>query len=237
MKYAVSTVPAALVLLGHVLVCSAVGLTPPTSQSRRSSAHGALDSPTGRGGVAIQGYEEATFRRSADELVNLIATPTGAGANGTGLPGCDEFMRSCLEHVKGLVATIDQSYTDKQIQGVLENECLLEKAFPNVTEDGFNDEKSCMVFAKKLTAARHAELADGSQTGYGQFCSSYYMHLGGDCFQKAVAPSSQPEQKEKGGSGFWWKISFIVLAVVVLVAIGLYAARRLRQRPGAAGAA
>jgi len=242
MKYALVTAPWAALLLGASIVGSVASLK--TSGSQKPPAHGNMEATSAGGGVknvvfglAAQGSKVAAVRQGVDDLVHFLEA-TNASSTNSDPPGCDEFIASCLQHVKALVARIDHSYTDVQLQSVLENECWLEKRFPNVTEDGFEDEKSCQEFAKKLTTARHQELADGAQTGYGSFCNSYYVHLGGDCFHGAVATPTKPEPKKADeGSGLWWKISLIVLAVVGLVAIGLYAARRLRQRGNESGQA
>merc|ERR1719316_348881 len=56
------------------------------------------------------------------------------------LPGLKAFLPACLAHTKAMVNQIDRSYTDLQLQTVLENECKLSKEFPALYEDGFSSQ-------------------------------------------------------------------------------------------------
>lgn len=149
--------------------------------------------------------QQRELRHSADRLIHFLevgdtvkAGSTGGGndyaeANATAapqkMPPYDEYLPQCLAHVKEVVATIDEEYTDVQIQTVLTNECLLEKQFPSAHEDGFESEEACHEFARMLTEARNEELNSGSQTGYQDFCKTYYDHK-----VAGTSPQSQSAQ-------------------------------------------
>jgi len=70
------------------------------------------------------------------------------------LPPLKEFMPQCLAHLEQLIAMVDRSYTDSHLQTVLENECILEKDFPNSCDSGFSRNKHCHDFAEQLHEAR-----------------------------------------------------------------------------------
>jgi len=90
------------------------------------------------------------------------------------LPGLKAFLPACLAHTKAMVNQIDRSYTDLQLQTVLENECKLSKEFPALYEDGFSSHKACLSFAQSLTEARFNELEGGKPEGYTKFCNKFY---------------------------------------------------------------
>jgi len=88
------------------------------------------------------------------------------------------LLRECIAHVKEIVATVDHSYTDMQLQHVLEQQCHLDHEFEG-PEDGFDGHDHCKDFALKLKNARHEEVETGCEHGYTTFCEDYYIHKGG----------------------------------------------------------
>jgi len=90
------------------------------------------------------------------------------------LPPLADFMPSCLAHLEQLIRMVDRSYTDNNLQTVLENECLLEKDFPSSCDSGFERHTHCHDFAAQLHKARWLELDTGSDEGYKQACKDYY---------------------------------------------------------------
>lgn len=103
----------------------------------------------------------------------------------------EEFEPRCLDHVHALVARVDQSYTDVQLESNLLHQCEMEKEFPHSYEHGFNSHEACREFAKKLTRARMHELETGSDKGYREFCHDFYEH---------VYPPKKAKKTEKAGS-------------------------------------
>merc|ERR1719160_765402 len=81
-----------------------------------------------------------------------------------------EFRPKCLDHVDGMMKTIDRDYSDAQIETVLTNECIHSKEFPNAVETGIRKEETCKKFAKQLAEAREEELYSDSKEGYEKFC-------------------------------------------------------------------
>lgn len=118
------------------------------------------------------------------------------------------FKPKCLAHVEKLIHSIDRSYTDEQLQTVLENECKLAQEFPNSQKSGYNSHDKCMEFAKKLATARDHELKTGETQQYAKFCEEYHHHLENDpvvppaklnatnC-TKAAAPRTAPAATAK----------------------------------------
>lgn len=111
------------------------------------------------------------------------------------------------------------------IQTVLENECLLNKEFPTVVDHGFDNHKACMYFAKSLSKARHAELADGSTDGYKTFCKEFYQK------KRASMPGLDKAGEKAAERGFnWvWRVWVIVIAFGLFLA-GLAAVAFMKKR-------
>lgn len=87
-----------------------------------------------------------------------------------------QFLPACMEHLKTLVHKVDASYTDVQLETVLETECEHEKNFPLVYEDGFQKTSHCKDFACLLVDAREAELRkDGWVVAYNKACEAYWF--------------------------------------------------------------
>lgn len=109
-------------------------------------------------------------RRSGavQELLGILANEM---QNKQPLP---EFLPVCLAHVKRLIAAIDRSYTDVQLQFMLEHECWLVKTFPHAYSHGFESHRACKCFSEKLVSCRMWELHDGSQERYTEFCTAYF---------------------------------------------------------------
>jgi len=128
----------------------------------------------------------ASTKKAEDQLLHFLETERSLEKDASSLPPYEDFMPACLEHTENLVHSVDDSYSDMQLRKVLEDECERDKEFISA-EDGFNDHKACMKFAKELTAARNKELKSGSDKGYKAFCERYYVHKGGE----------KPKKKEK----------------------------------------
>lgn len=94
-----------------------------------------------------------------------------------GHPSKEEFMPKCLAHTEQLVKTIDQEYTDEQLESVLVHDCELTREFPNSHKASFASHEACLEFAEKLTKCRHEELETGKDECYTTFCEDYYTHL------------------------------------------------------------
>jgi hypothetical protein len=129
----------------------------------------------------------------------------------------DAFKPKCLEHVKKLIGSVDQSYTDEQLETALQNECKLAQEFPKSVKSGYKSHDKCMEFAKKLAAARNEELKSGDASAYDKFCAEYHKHLENDpvvepkppapvavnstntsnCSQTKTAPVSAPKSPKK----------------------------------------
>merc|ERR1719359_1285389 len=89
----------------------------------------------------------------------------------------EEFMTKCLAHVNELVYTLDNSYTDIQLETVLQHECQLSQEFPKSRSSNFRSHEACMAFSTKLAKARREEIDTGKTDGYNDFCLQYYTHM------------------------------------------------------------
>lgn len=128
---------------------------------------------------------------SASSTVHLLRRHTGSP---------EEFMSQCLDHVHQLVNTIDQHYTDVQLESVLKHDCELTKEFPATRDASYKSHEACLEFASKLTDCRMQELRTGKSSQYQGFCQSYYEHLGGARQVTRRAPAqAAPEQKFDSG--------------------------------------
>jgi len=127
----------------------------------------------------------------------------------------EDFLPGCLVHTAELVQSIDASYTDMQIQTVLENECLLKKEFPTVVDHGFDDHGDCMHFAESLSKARHAEVREGSTDGYKTFCKEFFEN------KARPLPGLDEAVDKAAGHGFsWvWRVWVIVIAFGIFLAV------------------
>eukprot|EP00929_Paragymnodinium_shiwhaense_P030999 TRINITY_DN17467_c0_g1_i2.p2 TRINITY_DN17467_c0_g1~~TRINITY_DN17467_c0_g1_i2.p2 ORF type:complete len:250 (-),score=75.50 TRINITY_DN17467_c0_g1_i2:157-849(-) len=152
----------------------------------------------------------------------------------------------CIAHVDKLVQTIDRSYTDVQIVPNLEQQCILEHFFPHVREDGFKEQKACHDFAVKFAEARERELYDekGAKDGYKAWCADFYAHKYGSgeskkekkevkeektekvTLEKETTPAPEPAKK---GNSNYWKLGLGLLAILILLALGCFAAAGRRQ--------
>jgi len=95
----------------------------------------------------------------------------------------EQFMPACIRHLRELIAEVDRSYTDIQLESVLKHECWMEKQFPKSCDSGFDKEKHCHEFSKKLVAARDEELETGKTDGYKTGCEDYFVLRGGSLKQ------------------------------------------------------
>lgn len=132
---------------------------------------------------------------ASSSTVHLLRQPAGSP---------DEFMSQCLDHVHQLVNTIDQHYTDVQLESVLVHDCELTKEFPATRETSYKSHEACLDFAKKLTNCRMQELQTGKSAQYQGFCQSYYEHLGGSgALQRAPAQKQAGLEKPKWDGWDW----------------------------------
>uniref|UniRef100_A0A7S4USN1 Uncharacterized protein n=1 Tax=Alexandrium monilatum TaxID=311494 RepID=A0A7S4USN1_9DINO len=129
----------------------------PAEPAAASVSLGALSKVTG------------VLRLATDELLHFLEAA---------LPPYEDFLPACMSHVKKVVQGIDRSYTDLQLQTVLEHECSRDEQFMTV-ESGLKEREVCMEFAEQLASARMKELDSGSTEGYAAFCQDYYKHKGG----------------------------------------------------------
>jgi len=151
----------------------------------------------------------AFAKKAEDQLLHFLESERSLESSAASLPPYEDFMPACLEHTEELVHSVDQSYTDIQLQKVLEDECLLDKQFTTV-EDGFDDHQACMKFAKELTAARNKELKTGSDKGYKTFCERFFVHKGGEKPEKKEKKEKKREKKtQKTKRSQSWKTSQI----------------------------
>jgi hypothetical protein len=115
----------------------------------------------------------------------------GCQAENNTMPPYNAFMPACVKHLRQLIAEVDGSYTDIQLEAVLEHECWYSKKFPRSCDSGFEETKHCRKFAQQLVTARDDELQTGSKSGYHQACEDYFILRGG------VMPSAGLEKKSK----------------------------------------
>jgi hypothetical protein len=143
------------------------------------------------------------------KLLNFLASENDKKE----LPPFDVYLPACLDHLHGLVDSLDSAYTDVQLHAVLVDECWLKKSFPESHDSSFSTDAACKKFATSLVNARYLELQMGSQEGYEGFCADYYVHIGGDLGKKkAEAP---PPPKKRSRTPFPWH--FVVVAAVILI--------------------
>jgi len=176
----------------------------------------------GQGRLASTADSEAAMqaltRATAASTSSLVRFLTGAS-----LPPFDQYLPACLAHVERVVQSIDSSYSDVQIETVLNNECGLEKEFPNAHSDGFKNEDSCRHFAKLLADARHIELGTDSKMAYEGFCAEYYAHKKGKEVKKA-APEEEPKKKKRS-QGTMFMIT-AALAILLIIAAVIFVMKR-----------
>eukprot|EP00927_Polykrikos_kofoidii_P046887 TRINITY_DN40_c0_g1_i1.p1 TRINITY_DN40_c0_g1~~TRINITY_DN40_c0_g1_i1.p1 ORF type:complete len:193 (-),score=33.45 TRINITY_DN40_c0_g1_i1:263-757(-) len=91
----------------------------------------------------------------------------------------DAFLPQCLTYIAKLLKRLDRSYTDVQIQPVLEHVCSHEPDFPHAAEDGFSNKATCQEFAEMLANARETERQTGSKDAYEEYCKKYHEHISG----------------------------------------------------------
>lgn len=128
--------------------------------------------------LPVEGY--AALQRLLDEL-RVGSTPSVqlSALRGPRMSAA-EFVPKCVEHVDELVHTIDQHYTDAQLEAVLTHDCQLTKEFPASRTSSFRSHEACLEFAKELTRCRMEELETGKTGQYEAYCQSYFEHLGGE---------------------------------------------------------
>lgn len=141
------------------------------------------------------------------------------------LPSLERFLPGCEAHVREVIATVDLHYTDNSLQLALEQQCSLDKQFPEVHEDGYSHADACKKGAKLLVQARRLELEEGSLKGYMNFCVEYYAHVGGT-MAEVKDSSVLPDLKRPGINFDWnlpwkWILLFIVLAILVLLIVAV----------------
>eukprot|EP00927_Polykrikos_kofoidii_P046891 TRINITY_DN40_c0_g1_i5.p1 TRINITY_DN40_c0_g1~~TRINITY_DN40_c0_g1_i5.p1 ORF type:complete len:162 (-),score=27.27 TRINITY_DN40_c0_g1_i5:239-724(-) len=132
----------------------------------------------------ITSEQHQTVMLDADSLVDVSFSNTTADANASAnVSGNasvnDTFVPQCLTYIAKLLKRLDRSYTDVQIQPVLENVCSHEPDFPHVAEDGFSDKATCQEFAEMLANARETERQTGSKDAYEEYCKKYHEHISG----------------------------------------------------------
>merc|ERR1719379_3184595 len=76
-----------------------------------------------------------------------------------------------------MTSSIDEKYSDEQIEEVLLHECDLARQYPESRKSGFKSHEACKVFAKKLAKARAEEVKTGNTEQYEEFCKEYHHHL------------------------------------------------------------
>lgn len=89
----------------------------------------------------------------------------------------EEFKPHCVNHVTKMVSKIDESYTEEEIEAILQHECDLARQNPESRKSGFKSHQACKVFATKLAKARAEEVKTGNTNQYEQFCKEYHHHL------------------------------------------------------------
>lgn len=188
-------------------------------QSRHSPATSSLQTEhraSGAQPLADAHASELAMKRGAGNLLHLLAEDEEKSKNNEGDVDFKTFLPGCLVHTAEVVQRIDRSYTDMQIQTVLEHECHLSKDFPAIHSSGFDDHATCMDFAKFLAEARHDELADGSTKGYKKFCQNFFEHKGG-----SIPGLSEEGETAKNRLSMAWQAIYIMLALVPVVLIAL----------------
>lgn len=169
--------------------------------------------------LAPRGY--AALQRLLDELRIGSAPAVQLSVLRGPRMSATEFVPKCVEHVDELVHTIDQHYTDAQLEAVLTHDCELTKEFPASRTSSFRSHEACLEFAKELTRCRMEELETGKTEQYEAYCQSYFEHLGGEgtvdsapaearAVHKAAAPAPAAAQapepavsKLPEGMGSW----------------------------------
>jgi len=137
-----------------------------------------------------------SINRAEDHLLHFLEMQRSLENGTVNLPPYADFMPACLEHTKDLVQSLDQGYTDMQLQQNLELECHRDKEF-KTAEDGFDGHKACLKFASELTAARKKELKSGSLRGYRQFCEKFFVHKGGEKPKKEKKEKKEKTEKQE----------------------------------------
>lgn len=137
-------------------------------------------------------------------------------------PTMEHFVPVCMSHVHRLVNRIDLSYTDAQLQTVLENECWLMDHFDKVYVQTFHDDKDCTHFAKDLAEARDEELKSGKDHKYKQFCKKFYG------FQKKDDEKEEKKKEEEENAKKQRSVGAVTLPsmTTLLAPIVLLACRR-----------
>eukprot|EP00445_Apocalathium_hangoei_P008429 CAMPEP_0203864498 /NCGR_PEP_ID=MMETSP0359-20131031/14804_1 /ASSEMBLY_ACC=CAM_ASM_000338 /TAXON_ID=268821 /ORGANISM="Scrippsiella Hangoei, Strain SHTV-5" /LENGTH=170 /DNA_ID=CAMNT_0050782255 /DNA_START=55 /DNA_END=564 /DNA_ORIENTATION=+ len=105
-------------------------------------------------------------------------------------PSFEEYLPKCLAHLKGLIKTLDETYTDVQLRAVLQHEC------GRNTLGSFEDEEACTDFADELFAAREKELGSNSTSGYPPLCKAFYERTTGEKVPSPKATLAPPTTAE-----------------------------------------
>lgn len=250
-------------LLSFAAVAALGGSASRISSSRQAPRPHLLPSAEqlARAGLVSETTELLHFLAAGNFASSSAATLGSLGLNLGAMPPYESFMPACREHVRKVVVSVDHSYTDVQLEEVLEQQCKLDHAFDHVREDGFKQHDACKDFASNLAHARDEELRSGSSKGYEDFCEDYYVHRGGKLphhagadnatgpsaivaevageaaqVEKAAEAVIDEEKEDKtpssGTTGRVWKLCAVVLGVVVIVAVVLYAFSK--RKPSAA---
>mmetsp|Transcript_68316 Transcript_68316/g.206529 ORF Transcript_68316/g.206529 Transcript_68316/m.206529 type:complete len:283 (+) Transcript_68316:1-849(+) len=168
----------ALRLAAAALACGAARGEALLRSFRADAAAGlqpAQPSSSGAALAQLDAGETARLRKAAGGLLRFLDAVLAAGGK---LPEYEDFRPTCMTHVRRVIRGVDHSYTDLQLQTVLEDQCSLDERFQSA-ESGFDDAQACVKFARRLAEARTQELEKQSLRGYRDFCKEYYLHRGG----------------------------------------------------------
>lgn len=177
--------------------------------------------------------ERSTETPYAEQFGSETSHAVVPSREGKAMPAWDHWLPGCMAHTKRVVRRVDLSYTDIQLESLLENECWMEQSFPNTYEDGYDHKKACKKFAGDLVCARNQELKSGSCEGYEDFCQSYYLHKGGcigECEKEKKAEEVKAEPKEISG----WKSTAPMLILLLIIVVAGLSLLYMRSKRGPA---
>lgn len=201
--------------------------------------------------ASSQAFTEKALKLESEELMHFLERSTDAenpygeqygsetthavvpSRDGKKMPEWDHWKPGCMAHTKRVVRRVDLSYTDIQLESLLENECWMEQSFPNTYEDGFDHKKACKKFASDLVCARNQELKSGSCEGYEDFCQSYYLHKGGCIGECEEKKAEEVKEGPKVLSG-WWQTNAPMLILLLIVVVAGLSLLYMRSKRGPA---
>jgi hypothetical protein len=121
------------------------------------------------GSTMRAGFSGLLSKLGAEAKADAAKVSAKSGQNPDAIPSMNKYTKQCSKYMKNFIATLDQHYTDAQLQVVLENECLLQSEFPKTKESFFNNintspasmtcpKQVCKMIGTGIAMTRHTHL-------------------------------------------------------------------------------